>query len=304
MTLIVADKSGQLGNRLFVFAHCVATAIEEGFRVANPAFDEFAGRFPSTADDILCRYPVRGSVLSTPVLRGPAYLCVRALTSLLWLLRLRSTPWWKIIRLDWNQRCDLSSQDIASMAARRAVLVQGWLFRNNGAFVRQAPALREFFRPARDIEVQARSLLDDLRRGADVVIGVHIRLGDYRRHLGGRFYFKVGQYLDLMQRMQDLFPDRTVTFLVASDQGQDAAWFSRLDVHLSPGDALTDLHALAGCDYILGPPSSFTLWASFFGEVPLYPVVEPLRRFDLTSFAVVPTVLDDEVRELYGIDAR
>ena len=32
---------------------------------------------------------------------------------------------------------------------------------------------------------------------------------------------------------------------------------------------MSDLYALAGCDYILGPPGTFSQWASFYGEKPL-----------------------------------
>jgi hypothetical protein len=31
-----------------------------------------------------------------------------------------------------------------------------------------------------------------------------------------------------------------------------------------------DLYLLAKCDYIIGPPSTFSLWASFYGSKPLY----------------------------------
>lgn len=30
-----------------------------------------------------------------------------------------------------------------------------------------------------------------------------------------------------------------------------------------------DLYALSRCNYIMGPPSTFTMWASFIGDVPL-----------------------------------
>ena len=32
---------------------------------------------------------------------------------------------------------------------------------------------------------------------------------------------------------------------------------------------IEDLYALSICDYILGPPSTFSMWASFYGGVPL-----------------------------------
>jgi len=30
------------------------------------------------------------------------------------------------------------------------------------------------------------------------------------------------------------------------------------------------IFSFAKCDYIVGPPSTFTSWASFYGDVPVY----------------------------------
>jgi hypothetical protein len=32
---------------------------------------------------------------------------------------------------------------------------------------------------------------------------------------------------------------------------------------------ITDMYVLAACDAILGPPSTFSIWASYYGRVPL-----------------------------------
>jgi len=29
------------------------------------------------------------------------------------------------------------------------------------------------------------------------------------------------------------------------------------------------MYGFARCDYLIGPPSTFTMWASFYGQVPL-----------------------------------
>jgi hypothetical protein len=47
--LIISAKSGQLGNRLLLFANFIAWAIEHNLTVLNPAFDEYAEFFVGTA---------------------------------------------------------------------------------------------------------------------------------------------------------------------------------------------------------------------------------------------------------------
>jgi hypothetical protein len=44
------------------------------------------------------------------------------------------------------------------------------------------------------------------------------------------------------------------------------------------------MYALASCDYIVGPPSTFSLWASFYGQVPLCFLQKPDEPLALANF--------------------
>ena len=46
--VVIAQKWFQLGNRLFTMGHFIASAIENGFAVANPAFEDYADFFEAT----------------------------------------------------------------------------------------------------------------------------------------------------------------------------------------------------------------------------------------------------------------
>jgi len=47
-----------------------------------------------------------------------------------------------------------------------------------------------------------------------------------------------------------------------------------------------DLYALAKCDYILGPLSSYSQWASFYGNKPLYQLTGSQERLERAKFQV------------------
>lgn len=51
--------------------------------------------------------------------------------------------------------------------------------------------------------------------------------------------------------------------------------FAGFQATFGSGDTVEDLYALAECDYLIGPPSTFTVWASFYGNVPLCHVHRP-----------------------------
>ena len=57
-TLVIAFRTGRLGNRLVLFAHVIGFAAEHGCRVVNFAFHSSAHLFENTRRDIYCRYPV------------------------------------------------------------------------------------------------------------------------------------------------------------------------------------------------------------------------------------------------------
>jgi hypothetical protein len=57
-TLVIAFRTGRLGNRLVLFAHVIGFAAEHGCRVVNFAFHSYAHLFENTRRDLYCRYPV------------------------------------------------------------------------------------------------------------------------------------------------------------------------------------------------------------------------------------------------------
>ncbi|MCS6783545.1 MAG: hypothetical protein NZ482_10320, partial [Gloeomargarita sp. SKYG98] len=46
--------------------------------------------------------------------------------------------------------------------------------------------------------------------------------------------------------------------------------FSGLPVHWGTGHIIEDLYGLAECDYLIATPSTYSGWASFYGQVPIY----------------------------------
>jgi hypothetical protein len=62
--------------------------------------------------------------------------------------------------------------------------------------------------------------------------------------------------------------------------------YNGFDIVIGPGDPAEDLFSLAACDYIMGPSSTFTIWASFYGDVPLFMIKDPLIALCLDGFSV------------------
>ena len=89
-----------------------------------------------------------------------------------------------------------------------------------------------------------------------------------------------------MRETAALFPGRKVAFLICSNEPRQPEEFAGLTVDFGPNTAVGDLYALAGCDYIVGPLSSFTQWASFYGNKPLFHLRDKAARIALEHFSV------------------
>lgn len=265
-----AHKAGQLANCLVHGSHLVAAALEHGHRVANPGLLGYAAYFPATRDDLLCRFPARRSRLPHgPRARRALYRLVRLAVPTLRRLPLLGPRVRAVVWRDLEAVYRLDGPEFAALAGRGGLLLfEGWNFRS-GAVEAHAEAIRRYFTPLPEHLRRVEEVVGPLREGPGPLVGVHVRRGDYAGHLGGRYFWEVGAYAALVRRLAGAFPGRRPAFLVCSNERLDPALFEGLPVTFGPGHLIEDLYAFARCDYLVGPPSTYTLWASFYGRVPL-----------------------------------
>jgi len=273
--VIISNESGQLANRLILFAHFVANATEYRYQVANPSFHDYASYFPSLSNDFLCRYPGTDSRLKpNRTLQRAFFKLLRKGTSLYRGLRLGG-PRCAVLDITptdrGNQIFDLSSAPfIEARSATRYLFTKGWLFRDGANFGKHGETLRRFFTPAPEYLERIDLLMERARQDCDQLVGVHIRQGDYKKWLKGKHYYSSEAYAQLMRRYRDAAGERRVRFLICSNEPQDERLFAGLDYVMGNNHELEDLYSFARCDQLIGPPSTYTLWASFIGKVPLF----------------------------------
>lgn len=288
--IVIARKVGRLANRLLLFAQFVATAAEHNTTVANLSFTPFFRYFPTTLRDVFCRFPARPSVPAPALPREALYRLTLRVADLLALLQRRGRRV-GLIRLRREERLDLGSETFRSALERHRVLfVQDWNFRSPEYCERHRAVVRAYFEPLARHRARSNALLEPARDRGRFVVGVHLRRGDYARFKEGRYFYSHAQYRELMERTARAFRDRDVSFLLCSDEPVPLEPFAGLDVHLGNRHQLEDLYALAGCDALLGPPSTYGRWASYWGGVPRYAVFDAEAAFDASSFVVDTTL--------------
>lgn len=299
--LVIARRCGRLANRTVLFANFIAFAQAHGHRVVNVTFHSYADLFETTRRDLYCRFPAPARRSRLEFIPGLA-AALRRTRLLLHAVRGASNLNEKFplfgraaVTLRENPaatRTLLEGDEVQQrIRDARTVFAYGWNFRAPAAMRQHADVVRNYFRPVAQYERASRAAVESLRRDADVVVGVHIRRGDYRIWKRGKYFYEVARYAALMREVAEQFPGRKVSFLVCGDEPRRAEEFPGLKVSFGGASPVTDLFALAGCDRIIGPPSTFTQWASFYGNKPLYHIYDPAAAIALEKFSV--SFLDD-----------
>ena len=284
-----------MANRLMLFAHFMAMAAEQGHCIINFAFHSYAHLFEATRRDIYCRFPANGRRSWMDMVPGlsPALrktrLCLRVAYGASALNERLPLFGKKVVTLvEQREANNLEGAEIQGIIrSARVVLVRGWRFRSPTNWLeRHAEKIRAYFRPLAEFERAGGQAVERLRQKADVVVGVHIRHGDYRGWLGGKYFFPVSRYAEWMRQLAAQCPGRRVAFLVCSDEPRNETEFPGLTVGFGAGSAMGDLEALSRCDYIFGPQSTFSQWASFYGNKPLQLLYSADESLELQKFHV------------------
>lgn len=285
--LVLAKKYGQLGNRLILFSHLIACAREHNLKLVNIAFDDYAHLFESTCDVAWPHYPPTDTTQNVwRWLKLTLYQAVRYMTDIAVMLHCTEVPV-KIIRLRGEEFLDIADEEFLKAArTRRWVLLLGWCFRDYSAVKRHADVIRDYFQPIVEHRENVAKVIADARVDCDVLVGVHIRHGDYAKFLDGKYFYSLSQYVHGMHAMVRLLGPQRVRFLVCSNVPQDKTQFGDLKITMGTDHLIEDMYAFAQCDYLMGPPSTYTMWASFFGEVPLYAIKDSEYVIELKDFSI------------------
>lgn len=300
---IVGDRSNQLCNRLCVYRDLIAAAIELDHTLVIPFFEDHASYFNGTCNNILCAFPPRkvnfppATALGRKIFRNAI---VKVIHRLKHRPRLASLLRVSLVSSDYESTLSGSSSayDIASPAfihlakTHRHIVLSGPLFRarSHNWVAKHGDSIRSYFEPVQAIRAKVDALLQEFRKDAPILVGVHIRRGDYATYFEGRYYFSHTQYAGLIQNMKQLFAswhaDQPVKFLLSSDEFIPAEPFKGLNFSILIGSAVHDLYTLAGCDYLVGPPSTFGHWASWHGRTPRYTIEDPAYAPKQSDFCI------------------
>ncbi len=100
----------------------------------------------------------------------------------------------------------------------------------------------------------------------EIRVAVHLRRKDYKYWNGGKYYYENSVFINQMVSIYQ--ENHNVQFLIFTNDKIDQQAFLRqgFPVHFMHGSAFEDLCTMSMCDYIFGPPSTYSAWAGYIGN--------------------------------------
>ena len=165
------------------------------------------------------------------------------------------------------------------MLCHRHIVVSGWFVRYYDLFLKYRDEICELFTLDAQITAPVKARMSEVENvqtsNLRLRLGVHIRRGDYKEWRDGQYYFDDETYARHVNRFAAMYPERNVHVYLSTNDGMvTEERFQQLcpqvHIHHLQGSAPEDLFMLSECDYLMGPPSTFSLVAQMYRDIPLY----------------------------------
>lgn len=286
-------QNGQLGNCLLHLASFTANALEHRYRLYYLSFPEHyqnyfdlqeAGNTDLAKIHLSVSDNPQINALGKKALSNIGQFAARQNNKLPFLSYFSSIH----SRRDRIMYFDLRDPDFLRKAQTGLVFVDGWRFHDPESLDKHLPQLRDMFRPKKQYQERVDLIIRQTRSLADIVIGVHVRKGDYRNYKDGIWYYDDQVYRKYMTTLQDIVfqGNKSCIFLICSDEKINTDIFKDLPAICVQKPEIIDMYALASCDYLIGPPSTFSGWSSFYGSVPIYYIENPADTLRIDDMVV------------------
>ena len=197
-----------------------------------------------------------------------------------------AAKWGWIPTLEFNEvGADISAEE-EKMLTCKNIAVVGWEARWYDLFLKYKQEIIDLFAFKPAVSKACASILSETPEGS-CRLGVHIRRGDYATWYDGKYFFSDEQFLRLIKQFISLHPDTTV-YICGNDPSLNKELYRQelkgTKVIFPKGNAAEDLFVLSECDYLIGPPSTFSLTASMYHDTPLYWIKDAETSLTEASF--------------------
>jgi len=157
----------------------------------------------------------------------------------------------------------------------KLVVAEGWRVEFPELFLKYKEEIVNLFQFKQYISLKVKKQMAECDGGKALRLGVHIRRGDYKTWNDGKFFFNDIVYATFIREFIQMHNDRKVAVYISTNDPnvKDEAYCKLCDeknIFKLNGNPAEDLCMLSECDYIIGPPSTFSLVAAMYKDRPLH----------------------------------
>lgn len=273
LMLIPSEKPGQLANRLVFLSHFIAFSSEYNVPVLCHLIDEYTDFFEGPQKGL----KIKGDKIThcmdaLKFQRTFLFYFFEKLSRFMRKSGLSNLPFMKTIYVKTDDQKFImnSTENLPELTSKKIFFLSEWLFRTQGLRNKHRDFIINYFKPLKIYRDNAENVIAPLKNKFKTVVGIHIRRGDYKNFLGGKYFYELETYKKAMEDISEIFGHDSTAFVICSNEDIDLDFFRGLNVFKGPGHFVADLHSLSLCDYIAGPPSTFSMRVSFYGNKQLW----------------------------------
>jgi hypothetical protein len=255
--VIIFKGYGNHSNRLFQAIHVEAFCRENNIKFHNPSFSDMAGFYgvkSHSYDSLVCFFL---RLLDKAGIVNPPHFEESEPYSIIFLKRRL------VFYKGWNFRADDLTKKYRDFFKGKYSLLPKF-YEGNKFYKEFASINREEFN----------------------VVGVHIRKGDYKTWEGGKYYFSDAIYKKYMGNLKlalEKSSSKETLFIIFSNE--KASFTETENIWISENEWYVDQFIMGKCDYLIGPPSTYTLWASYTGQAKYFHIPDDSGNISLEDFA-------------------
>lgn len=253
--MFARDKS-QMCNNLLQYAHVYAWGREHGRKVISMRFSYKYQFF---------------------------HICHTSLTGFGWYLLAKYAAAIGLLPTASFKHSDCDREALErKMLRHRHIVVSGWNARWYDLFLKYRQEIVDLFTLDEKFTDPVKAKMQEVESPSSLPLppstlrlGVHIRRGDYAQWKDGIYCYDDEVYVRHINRFAEQHQDKTVhVYLSTNDSQVMAEHFQQrcpqVRIHHLQGSAPEDLFMLSECDCLIGPPSTFSLVAAMYRDLPLY----------------------------------
>ena len=267
----IVQATGQTCNQFWIYSNCLADAIEKKEKFAIWIPDIAFEYFPHLLDSELISYPLYSKKLAS-LFGYKQYI--------------------KVLKTLFGNKFSIRFFNfLINLLPNQSFIIADVFIEKSKYRYKNLERLLASYTPLESIVLKVDDFMCAIRDEYEIIIGVHIRYGDYRTYNNGKYFYTLEEYSDFFKNIKKIFKGKKIAFYIVSNEVIDVTFFKDYNCFYLPNSLMVeDLYSLSKTDYIIGPPSTFSGWASLRGNTPLFFLEDSKCNFEFSDFIDIKDV--------------